>query len=97
MAILALLSLLGMTVTLDPGLWTATIAGAATLAVLATAFNLTRRGQPWPLLVVGLGAAAVGYAMFGAYDPVVEGFGFAALIGAVGLDLYLIYRAELCP
>jgi arsenite methyltransferase len=97
MALLALLSLLGLSVTLDPGLWATTIAVAATLAVVATAFNLTRHGQPWPLLVAGLGAAAIGYAMFGAYDPIVEGLGFAALIGAVAFDLYLIYRAELCP
>jgi hypothetical protein len=45
----------------------------------------------------GLGATAIGYAMFGAYDPVIEGLGFAALIGAVAFDLYLIYRAKLCP
>jgi arsenite methyltransferase len=97
MALLALLSLLGIAVTLDPALWAVTIAGAAGLAVAATTFNLTRHGQPWPLLVAGIGAAAVGYAMFGTYDPVIEGLGFAALIGGVGLDLYLIYRAELCP
>jgi hypothetical protein len=33
----------------------------------------------------------------GAYDPIVEGLGFAALIDAVAFALYLIYRAELCP
>lgn len=97
MALLALLPLLGVSVTIDPGLWAASIAGAAILAVVATAFNLTRHGQPWPLGVAGLGAAAIGYAMFGAYEPIVEGLGFAALIGAVALDLYSIYRAELCP
>ena len=97
MALLALLPLLGASVTIDPGLWAATVAGAAILAVVATAFNLTRHGQPWPLVVAGLGAAAIGYAMFGAYDPIVEGLGFAALVGAVAFDLYLIYRAELCP
>jgi hypothetical protein len=97
MALLAFLSLLGMSVTIDPGLWAATIAGAAILAVVATAFNLTRHRQPWPLVVAGLGAAAIGYAMFGAYDPIIEGLGFAALISAVAFDLYLIYRAELCP
>ena len=97
MALLALLSLLGMTVTLDPDMWAATIAGAAGLAVVATAFNLRRHGHPWPLLAAGLGAATIGYAMFGAYAPIVEGLGFAALIGTVAFDLYLIYRAELCP
>jgi arsenite methyltransferase len=79
MALLALLSLLGISITLDPGLWAATIVGAAILAVVATAFNLTRHRQPWPLVVAGLGAATIGYAMFGTYDPMVEGLGFAAL------------------
>jgi arsenite methyltransferase len=97
LAVVALLSLLGVTVTLDPGLWATTIAGAAGFAVLAIAFNLTRHGQPWPFLVAGLGAAAIAYVMFGTYDPIVEGLGFAGLISAVGLDLYMIYRAELCP
>lgn len=96
-ALLALLSLLGVSVTIEPGLWAATIAGAAVLAVVATAFNLTRHGQQWPLVLAGLGAAAIGYAMFGTYNPIVEGLGFAALIGAVAFDLYSIYRAELCP
>jgi hypothetical protein len=45
MALLALLSLLGISITLDPGLWAATIVGAAILAVVATAFNLTRHRQ----------------------------------------------------
>jgi hypothetical protein len=33
--------------------------------------------------------------MFGTYDPRVEALGFAALIGAVALDLYLL-RGD-CP
>lgn len=95
--LLALLSLLGISVTLDAGLWAVAIAGAACLAAVGTAVNLPRHRQPWPLLLASLGAAAIAYAMFGAYDPIVEGLAFAALIGAVGFDLYLLYRFELCP
>jgi hypothetical protein len=47
--------------------------------------------------VCALGAGAIVSAMFGTYDPVVEALGFAALVAAAALDLYLLYRAELCP
>ncbi|MFP3941052.1 MAG: methyltransferase type 11, partial [Thermoanaerobaculia bacterium] len=80
----------------DAGLWAATIAGAAALATVATALNLRRHRRPWPLLVCLLGAGSIVYVMFASYDPVLEALGFAALLGAVGLDLYLLYRAELC-
>lgn len=90
-----LLSLLGATVELDPGLWAATIAGAALLATAATASNLRRHRKPWPLLLAVVGAGAIVFVMFGRYDPVLEGAGFAALVAAVGLDLYLLYR-EVC-
>lgn len=97
LALVALLSALGMVVALDPGLWSATVAGAAGLATVATAWNVRRHRAPWALLVCLLGAAAIVYAMFGTYHPAVEGLGFAALTGAVALDLHLLYRAELCP
>jgi hypothetical protein len=44
-----------------------------------------------------LGAGAVVYVMLGSYHALVEGAGFALLTGAAALDLYLLYRAELCP
>jgi ubiquinone/menaquinone biosynthesis C-methylase UbiE len=97
LALVALLSVLGTTVELDPGLWAATVAGAAGLATLATALNLRRHRKPWPLLASLLGAGAVVYAMLGSYHALIEGGGFALLTGAVALDLYLLYRAELCP
>ncbi|MFP4537372.1 MAG: hypothetical protein ACLFPA_03635 [Dichotomicrobium sp.] len=34
--------------------------------------------------------------MFVNYDPLLEGLGFAVLLGAVALDLYQFRRAELC-
>lgn len=95
LAAVGLLSVLGTTVELDPGLWAATIAGAALLATAATAWNLRRHRKPWPLLLAVLGSGAIVYVMFGSYDPVLEGAGFAALVGAVGLDLHLLYR-EVC-
>lgn len=97
LAAVALLSALGTAVEPDPGLWAAAIAGAAVLATAGTAWNLRRHHQPWPLLLGLAGAGLVVYVMFGSYDRALEALGFAALLSAVGLDLYLLYRAELCP
>ena len=97
LATLGLLSVVGLAVEVDPRIWAATVAGAAILATIAIALNLRRHRRPWPLLVCALGAGAIVSAMFGTYDPVVEALGFAALVAAAALDLYLLYRAELCP
>jgi hypothetical protein len=97
LGLLTLLSLLGIAVTLDATLWAAAIAGAAGLAAVGTAANLQRHRQPWPLVLAAAGAVAIAYVMFGAYDPIIEGLAFAMLVGAVVFDLYLLYRAELCP
>lgn len=96
-AVLGLLSLLGLSLALDEAVWASAVAGAALVAVVATAFNLKRHERPWPLLVAGTGAAIVVYVMFVAYDPLLEALGFATLIVAVGLDLYLVYLAECVP
>lgn len=97
LGLLALLSVLGMTMEIPAGAWAAAVAGVATIAVVATGLNLRRHRKPWPLLVCALGAAMIVHTMLGTYDPRVEALGFAVLIGAVGLDLYTLYRAELCP
>lgn len=96
-ALLGLLSLFGLTLSLDEGTWAFAIAATAVLAALATAFNLPRHGKPWPLLVTVLAAGVIGYVMFVAYDPVLEALGFVALVGAVALDLSMVYRAECVP
>ncbi len=95
LAAVAVLSGLGLAVELDPATWAATITGAAVLATAGTAWNLRRHHTPWPLLLALLGAGAIGYVMFGTYDAAIEAAGFAALVGAVGWDLYLLYR-EVC-
>lgn len=97
LAFVGLLSLLGFAFALPEGAWAATIVAAAALAVVATAFNLPRHGQPWPLVATGLGALLVAYVMFWAYNPLIEAMGFAVILIGVGLDLYEIYRAECTP
>lgn len=96
MVLIPILGLAGFAVALDPALWAGAILAMTALAVIATAYNLTRHWRPWPLLVAGVGAAAIAYAMLASYSPALEAFGFAALIGAVALDLYTLYREQLC-
>jgi arsenite methyltransferase len=96
-ALLGMLSLFGLTISLDEGAWALAITATAALAAIATAFNLRRHGRPWPLLMAAIGAAVIGYVMFAAYHPVIEALGFVALLGAVGLDLYCVYQAECVP
>jgi arsenite methyltransferase len=96
MGLLPVLGLMGLAVAPDPGMWAAAILGFTALAVIATGFNMRRHGSPWPLALAALGAAAVGYAMLVDYHAGVEAAGFAVLIAAVTLDLYTLYRAELC-
>lgn len=95
--LLGLLSLFGMTISLDEGAWAFAIAATAVLAALATALNLPRHRQPWPLVMAAFAAGVIGYVMAGAHDPILEALGFATLVGAVALDLYLVYRAECVP
>jgi arsenite methyltransferase len=96
MVLLPLLGMAGFAVALDPALWASAILGFTALALVATAYNLIRHCSPWPLALAGVGAAAIAHAMLASYHPATEAFGFAALIGAVGLDLYTLYRQRLC-
>lgn len=96
-ALLGLLSLMGIALTLPEGAWAATVFAAAALAVVAIVFNLRRHGRVWPLLAGACGAALIGYIAFVDYNPLIEALGFAVLIAGVGLDLYEIYRAECTP
>lgn len=90
MALVAALSVMGLSLAVDEGLWAVAIAAAAVIAVAATGLNLRRHGRSWPLLLAASGAALILYAMFGAYHPLVEGLGFAALVAAVAVDLVLL-------
>lgn len=97
LALVGILALLGVGVALDEGLWAIAISGAALLAVVATAVNLSRHGRGWPLALAAAGAGTVIYVMFVAYSPLAEAVGFAILLVAVGLDIREIYRAECLP
>ena len=97
LAVVGLASLLGLGLVVDEGLWAVTIAALALLAVAATALNLRRHRQPWPLVAAAVGGAIIVYVMFVSYSMAVEALGFAVLVGAVILDLYNVYLAECVP
>ena len=96
-AILGLLSVLGIGVALDEGLWALTITAMAALAAIATAFNLPRHGKPWPIVMTLLAAGAIAYVMLIAYDPLLEAVGFVLLVAGVGFDINFIYQSECVP
>lgn len=94
--LVAVLAGLGLTVNLDAQIWAGAISLMTILAVAGTAFNTTRHGKIAPVVIAAAGGAAILYSMLGSYDPIVEFAGFAALLAAVGADLYLLYRHQLC-
>jgi arsenite methyltransferase len=96
MGLLPLLALAGIAAAPDPGLWAGAILLFTALAVIATAYNARRHRSPWPLALAAVGGAAIAWAMLVSYSAAIEAAGFAALLAAVALDLYTLYRAELC-
>ena len=86
LAVIAALGALGIAIALDERLWAGTIVALAALAVGGLAIGFFRHRQLWPLLIGGLGAAAVGFAMSVQYVRLVELAGFALLCVAAVWD-----------
>ena len=86
LAVLALLSLMGIGIAVNDGAWAGAISVFAVLAALAIAFGYRRHGQAVPVGLAVAGAALVLWAMYGDYSRTVEIAGFAALAAATLLD-----------
>jgi arsenite methyltransferase len=86
LATVGVLSLLGITLAINPGLWAGAISLFAVLAVVGVAVSYGRHRVMSPLVIAGIGAALVIWAMFGFYNRIVEVTGFAGLITAVIWD-----------
>lgn len=84
--LVALLSILGISVTVHTGAWAATIVLFAAVAALAIAANFRRHRVPAPLLLALAGVAIIAWVMFGSYNRIVELIGFAVLIAAAIWD-----------
>ena len=86
LAVIGVLGALGIAIALDEAPWAGAIVAFAALAVGGLGFGLVRRRKPWPILVGGLGAATLGYAMYARYDRLTEFAGFVLLVLAAFWD-----------
>ncbi|MFQ5931270.1 MAG: MerC domain-containing protein [Nitrospiraceae bacterium] len=86
MAIVTLLSLLGVTLAINKGVWAGAISLFALLALLGVVLGYREHRMRGPLVIGALGAALVLWAMFGSYSRIVEIMGFAGLITAALWD-----------
>lgn len=86
LAAVGLLSLMGIAMTIEPGVQAVVISAFAMLAAAALFAGYRRHRVFWPFVLGMLGAALILWAMFGSYNRVVEAAGFMALIAAAIWD-----------
>ena len=86
LAIVSLLGALGVAIALNEALWAGAIVTFAAFAVGGLALRSLRHRRLWPLLIGGIGVAAIGYAMFVDYARPIELSGFVLLLVAVFWD-----------
>ncbi len=86
LAIVSVLSLLGVTIVINPGVWAGAISLFAVLALVGVAVSYPRHRTVGPVVIGALGAGLVLWAMFGSYSRIVELIGFAGLITAAIWD-----------
>jgi SAM-dependent methyltransferase len=97
LAALALLSLLGVALTIHEAAWAGVIFLFAALTALAVAGGLRRHGSVGPLGLATLGAGLIAYTLFASYEPVTEFVGFGLLAAATFWDYRLRRRTEAKP
>jgi MerC mercury resistance protein len=78
-AVVAVLGALGVAIALDEALWAGAIVAFAALAVGGLVVGFSHHRQVWPLVIGGLGALAVGYAMYVHFVRLIELSGFVLL------------------
>jgi hypothetical protein len=96
LALVGVLGLIGMTVPVNPVLWTAALIALLLLALLGLALNARAHRRADPLLIGIGGALLVGYALIGRYDWRLEAVGFVALLGAALWDRRIYRTAVGC-
>ncbi len=86
LAVLGVLSLMGVGIVLHEGAWAAVISVFAVLAALGIGFSYRRHRSMGPIALATVGALMVLWAMFGSYSRAAEIAGFAALVAATLWD-----------
>ena len=92
LALVAVLSLAGVTMSVHEGAWAAVIVVLAWTAVLAMGVNIPRHRSFGPFVLSGIGALLVSWVMIVDYSRVLEVSGFALLIVAALWDRQLRRR-----
>jgi len=90
----AALGALGITLSLNEGLWAAAIVGFALLALIALYLGHKRHGSLLPSLIAVLGCAILVFTFFVRYSAMTEAAGFAVLLSAVWLDWHKTRAAQ---
>ncbi len=86
LAVLGVLSLMGVGIVLHEGAWAAVISVFAVLAALGIGFSYRRHRAMGPIALATVGALMVLWAMFGSSSRAAEIAGFAALAAATLWD-----------
>jgi arsenite methyltransferase len=86
LALIAILSALGFTISLNETLWAGAIVTFAALAVASLVLGWTWHRRPGPVILGLAGAAMLAYAMYGHYSRLTELAGFALLALAACWD-----------
>ncbi len=84
--VIGLLSLLGVSLALDEGVWAGAISVFAALAAVAIAVSYRRHRIIGPTVVAALGLGLILWVMYGSYSRVSELAGFALLVAATLWD-----------
>jgi rhodanese-related sulfurtransferase len=85
-ALIGVLSLLGVTLAIDEGVWAGVIGILAGLATIAIAVSYRRHRIVGPTVVAALGLGLILWVMFGSYSRLTELAGFVLLVAATLWD-----------
>lgn len=86
LAFVALLSALGIVLSVPEGAWATVVVAFAWIGVLAMGVNLRRHGNFAPFVLADVGALLVSWVMLVDFDRLMEAAGFALLVAAAIWD-----------
>jgi len=93
LAAVALLSIIGVSVDLDEGLFIKIISGLLVVALLGMAYSFRTHRHPAPLVLSATAAAVLVWVFYGTYSQVLEMAGFGGLVAASVWDFRIRKRA----
>ncbi|MEE9300317.1 MAG: MerC family mercury resistance protein [Alphaproteobacteria bacterium] len=94
MAVVALLSVIGIGVDLDDSVFVKIVTGLLVVALLGMAYSFRLHRHPGPFLLSLAAAGVLGWVFYGSYSQALEISGFAALVAASLWDFRSKRRAR---